>query len=688
MEKKRLDLLHELLYAVKHTENRISLEEKLEEYAHMTEIAGNEPMQVLLQDIKALSDELFSLRLKTDCGENTTLTEEEITELAEVQRVISENLFNYHFQPIVNAHDGEIYAFEALMRPNSDLCPSPFHILKYAELDGKLDEIESATFLNVLKILDSKKEAFGRRRVFINSIPKAKLNMNNLSLIITLIEKHSNSIVIEMTEQSELDDSELDDIRAAYRESGVDIAIDDYGTGYSNVQNILRYMPDFVKIDRSLMNGIQDNKKKQHFVRDIIDFCHENNIKALAEGVETSEELRTVILLGIDLIQGYYTARPCADIIDSISLEIRQEIKQYRQEREDGKKLQIYTAENNERILLDRLEKKDYKCILIGKNGCSNVTIACTPGLDTNIHIDVANGFDGTIIFENANLSNIKNRPCIDLGENCNLTLVLTGSSQLRYGGIRVPESSRFTCAGDGDLWIYIDSGGFYAIGNDSDAKHGELTFEQGVTVENHASAGVCIGSGLGGKINMRRGKFMLSMKGNYIGVGIGAFDASADIDLYACDITMDLNSERCVAIGSLENNSKISVLHSALNLFLSGSEIVGIGSLSGENCCATVSESGVMVNIAADRCSAIAALNGDTSFSLSKASLQITAKGDNALAIGGFSADTKIQLVNSDSSLNLVTKADYSNYIKEDNIEITGGRARVSINDTIIRAE
>ncbi len=682
MEVKQLELLHNLLHTVKTAENQDILYKKLDEYLTLPEVYGNEAMKLLIEDARGIGDELFNLRLKS-LDKTEGLSEKEKAELIEVRRIIAENLFNYHFQPIINVKDGSIYAYEALMRPKSELCNSPFHILKYAELDGKMDDIESATFLNVLRIFDSKRESFGESRIFLNSIPKAKIGMNHLSSIIALMEKHSGSIVVEMTEQSEMDDNELNDIKSAYSEAGVELAIDDYGTGYSNVQNLLRYMPDYVKIDRTLLTDIHINNKKQHFVREIIHFCHDNNIKALAEGVETVDELRTVILLGIDLIQGYYTARPSADIIDSIPGEIKQEIKLFRQEREDGKKLQVYTAENDELILLDRLENENYKCVLVGKNGCNKVTIACTPGLDTNIHMIVADGFEGTVVFENANLMNIKNRPCIDIGENCHVTLVLTGSSQLRYGGIRVPESSTFKCCGDGDLWIYIDSGGYYAIGNDSDAKHGELIFEQGVTIESHAAAGVCIGSGLGGKINMRRGKFIFNMNGNYMGVGIGAMSAPTDINLYACDITLDLNPERCVAIGSLESDSKISVMHSSVHLWLSGSEVVGIGTLTGRKSSVTVCEASVMVNITADRCSAIAALEGDTDFSLSKAGFHITAKGNNALAVGGYGSFTGIKLINADTSINLLTQADYLNVVMKENILIDGGRTIINVNET-----
>lgn len=96
--------------------------------------------------------------------------------------------------------------------------------------------------------------------------------------------------------------------------------------------NLLRYMPNYVKVDRMLLTGIQDNPQKQHFVKDIVIFAHENHFQVLAEGVETSQELETVIRLGVDLIQGYYTAKPNPEILTSIDRKVQEEICRYQKE--------------------------------------------------------------------------------------------------------------------------------------------------------------------------------------------------------------------------------------------------------------------------------------------------------------------------------------------------------------------
>ena len=246
-----------------------------------------------------------------------------------VADLLDNNKFDYHFQPIVNAHNGSIFAYEALMRPISDPYIAPPVVIEFAERLGRLEEVEKLTFSNILKIIEENVDIFEGKKVFINSLPGIKVNSKDRPAIMEKIRKLQDNVVIELTEHSELDDQTLSDIKEDYRLGGVQMAVDDYGTGYSNVVNLLRYMPDYVKIDRMLMAGIEDNPQKQHFVSEIVNFAHENNFMALAEGVETSGELETCIKLGTDLIQGYYTGRPSKEIVRELPAIIREEIFRY-----------------------------------------------------------------------------------------------------------------------------------------------------------------------------------------------------------------------------------------------------------------------------------------------------------------------------------------------------------------------
>ena len=257
------------------------------------------------------------------------LSEEELNEAKTVGNILDHNLFTYHFQPIVNAKDGSIYAYEALMRTNVEPRVSPLQVIKYAEHLGRLYDVEKATFYNVIHCIENNRPLFEGKKVFINSIPGNQLEGADAEHLAMKLSKFSSSVVVELTEQSEADDKALERMKEIFHTIGVETAVDDYGTGYSNIINLLRYAPNYVKIDRMLLSGIDNNMQKQHFVKSIISFAHENNFKALAEGIETSKEMETVILLGVDLIQGYYTAKPNAEIVQSISLDVEQEIRDF-----------------------------------------------------------------------------------------------------------------------------------------------------------------------------------------------------------------------------------------------------------------------------------------------------------------------------------------------------------------------
>lgn len=626
----------------------------------------------VIDDADTLAEMLISLKNSGTDHKLANLSEAELAELQETEHIIDENLFDYYFQPIVSAKDGEIYSYEALMRPKSDMKLTPYHILKYASLVNRLPDIERGTFLNVLGIIDVRKEDFFGKSVFINSIPEAKMSTEDFRKVTKMLLKHSDMAVVEMTEQSEIDDESLESLKERYRNMGVKMAIDDYGSGYSNAGNLLRYMPNFVKIDRSLLTDIQNSPKKRHFVREIIHFCHENDILALAEGVETAEELHTVILLGADLIQGYFTARPAPEIIGSIPEDIKQMIKRYHQEREDGIGQQVYIADVSERIILERLMQSGMKCIVIGSNGSGDISIEGSSELDSQIRIETRKGYSGRITIENAWFNSIKNKPCIDIGEDNEVTLVLSGDNKLDTGGIRVPQSSKLTIAGEGRLEINVNGKEFYGIGNGAGMWHGDITFEQSgrITVNADGEKGVAIGSGNGGVININAGQYRLNVQGD-VNVGIGALYAESDMVIHDCDIGMEMNSARGTAIGSIGKSDFITIFKTSLKIFMTGIELVGIGTLDGEKTEFAIREASCFITIKRERCSAIAALEGITDTSIDRAAFGLTVSGKQALGIGGFTRNTTIHHNSAEVHIKVDTLIDINDYIDRQRISI-----------------
>lgn len=278
--------------------------------------------------IKASKGEMYLNKLKS--GYNSDVVKEDTTlkdydNYKKFDLLISKNLFTYHFQPIVDVKTGEICAYEALMRTDESINLSPLQILGIARKFKRLYDVEKATLFNVFDYIENHKELFKGRRVFINTIPGCFLEESDYDILKIKYGHLFKDVTIELTEQNETEDAELRQIRTLeYNSSACEIAIDDYGTGYSNIVNLLRYEPNIIKIDRYLINGVENDANKQHFISSTIEFAKGNHIIVLAEGVETKAELSKVIELGVDLVQGYFTAKPNPIVITEINADVKQ----------------------------------------------------------------------------------------------------------------------------------------------------------------------------------------------------------------------------------------------------------------------------------------------------------------------------------------------------------------------------
>ena len=617
------------------------------------------------------------------------LSAAERAEMQEVNRILDENLLTYHFQPIVSAVDGEIYSYEALMRSGTEMKISPLAILRYADLLGRTADVECATFCNVLGILEERRGLFEGKKVFINSIPGCKLKENDQIRIETMLRENSGSAVVELTEQAEIPDEEYERLKEKYRKMGIGMAVDDYGTGYSNVSNLLRYMPDCVKIDRSLLSGIQDSTQKQHFVREIVDFCHENHIMALAEGVETREELQTVIRLGADLIQGYYVARPSAEILSSVNGDVKMEIRRFHQEKEDGTSDLTFIAGYTSRVSLNHLIKENKTTIVVGVKDANfrDISIAGTPNMDTKIHIDILEGYDGRITLENVSLSNIKHRPCIDISEGAHVTLCIEGENTLKGGGIRVPEGAGLTVEGDGNLRILISGADSYAIGNAKDRGHGVLHFYQDgdISVDSNGQSTIGIGSGLGGETHVCKGRYLIRLSGDE-GVGIGSLNGDQPIEIHDCDLFFGNSFYRGVHIGNLENSANIRLWRSLIRCTGSGKTISAIGTVGGELADVEADNLAIQVDIRADELTAVGSRFGKTRFALTDAGFNCHVIGRDAYVYGGVDPDTQVEMRSADISIDLTSDDGKITLAPPENIRDDYGRTSITLNGAKIQ--
>ncbi len=608
-----------------------------------------------------------------------SLSEIEREEARQVESILDDGRLSYHFQPIIRADTAEIFAYEALMRPDAGEELSPLKILKYADYLGRLSDVEKATFDNVLRILKEKKDALSRgRKIFINSIPGHMIKAEELEDLINAVGKSPDTIVVELTEHAELTDEELDSLKNVLSDAGVQTAVDDYGTGYSNVANLLRYMPDYVKIDRQLLSGIQDSPQKQHFVKDIVEFSHDNGILALAEGVETPEELNTVLDLGVDYIQGYYIAKPERQLVSEIDQEIINQIIKHpaRNRYSNG----TYLAGKEARINLASLAKDKFNTIVLNNVDASykDYVIVGAPGVTLPMQIKMMNGYSGRVTLENIDIEQTETgAPAITVTGNSYVTIALKGANYLE-GGIKVDAESKLALEGEGFLSIGSKNECPYAIGNDFESRHGDLVFNQDgtITIKLDAKMSVGIGSGLGGKIIIKRGRYLIGLKGRS-SIGIGSDKGDTELSIKYCNIDMEYQGRYGVGIGSLSGDADIYILNSKIMGILTGEVVTGIGSLSGNSAKIDIDKAYLNLSGRASKVCCIGMASEcceGADIKIKYTGIAVRADGNKALALGSIQRNSRIDISHASVSGNVSTSLESAigaedKYLKEDDV-------------------
>ena len=497
--------------------------------------------------------------------------------------LVDRNLFRYHYQPIVDAATGKIYGYEALMRTGGGISMSPLDVLEIAKNANRLYDVEKATLTNVISYYVENKEKFGDKKVFINTIPGHFLTREDLNELIAKYGQHLGAFVFEMTESNTVKDEELEELRNI-NVNGVHpiFAVDDYGTGHSNIVNLLRYRPEVIKLDHYLVNNIQDDSNKQMFVKNTIEFARMNGIKVLAEGVETYEELKKVIEYGVDFVQGFYTAHPSAEIMEKIPENIRNEIlsERIKAAQFDNDNL-VYNVKAGETVNLLELALRKYTMlnILGGK-----VKLVGEPDNIIDMIIRTADGKKTDLTFENVNLRGAL-ETTVQLGKNSETALTILGECTLNKDGILVPYGSRLTVSGDGGLHIITSRNLSVGVGSNANEPYGDITFDMTGSVKIVANGDKAVGIGGGrcdgSRIRLLNGIFDVSAKAIHA-VAIGS--NSGDTDIYIgrsakCRLKSDGNDS--VALGSIAGKSEI-ICRGKLEIIGDGEKTAGIGSLNG----------------------------------------------------------------------------------------------------------
>jgi PAS domain S-box-containing protein len=219
-----------------------------------------------------------------------------------ISGIIAHRAFGPVFQPIVELASNEIVGYEALTR--FDDGSSPEAIFAEAAAVGLGVELEMATLQAALMAAESLPQSAWLN---LNSSPELILGGEPLHTLLSGSRRH---IVLEVTEHTAITDFPAFRTAMAALGPNVELAVDDAGTGFASLRHIVELRPTFVKLDRSLMAGLESDEARQAMIVGLCHFASVTGCRLIVEGIETDSELTVLRDLAIELGQGYLLGRP------------------------------------------------------------------------------------------------------------------------------------------------------------------------------------------------------------------------------------------------------------------------------------------------------------------------------------------------------------------------------------------
>jgi EAL domain-containing protein (putative c-di-GMP-specific phosphodiesterase class I)/DNA-binding response OmpR family regulator len=229
----------------------------------------------------------------------------------ELRDIIRRKRVTTLFQPIVRARELTVFGYEVLTRGpahssfrNSDML---FSFAREAKLAWGLEAISLECALRRLRSFE-----LGDRKFLLNleaeMFAESEFRIHEM---VQFFSEHRGTFVLELTERAAIEDYQVfRRILDEFREKGIEVAIDDAGSGYASLEAIAALAPDYLKITKSLVSTLSLEPIKQDLVKMLVDLAAKTGARTLAEGIETIEEYEQCRELGVDLIQGYYLGHP------------------------------------------------------------------------------------------------------------------------------------------------------------------------------------------------------------------------------------------------------------------------------------------------------------------------------------------------------------------------------------------
>jgi len=236
---------------------------------------------------------------------------ERARQIGELRAMIRDRAVYIDYHPIVVAETGRVFGYEALARGLRRSLRSPEVMFDVAAEANMLWELSR---LCRSKALEGIERLGADELLFLNVDPSDFADPE-----FTEVASHDpRRVVIEITERTAITNYPwLRDRLQAFRARGYRFAVDDAGSGYAGLGSIANLEPNFIKLDRSLITGIDGNATKRNLVETMVRFANEQGAMVIAEGVESAEEYAAVARLGVHLVQGFFVNRDVRDQVAS-----------------------------------------------------------------------------------------------------------------------------------------------------------------------------------------------------------------------------------------------------------------------------------------------------------------------------------------------------------------------------------
>lgn len=237
----------------------------------------------------------------------------EMKRFMELKTILEQSDIRIVFQPVVSLSSGEIIGYEALTRgPMGSMLERPDALFSTAAAFDLVWELE---YLCRRTALEKAKDLSPSKMVFINVDPKIindpRFQKGQTQDMLRKFQANAGNIIFEITEKTAIEDyKSFCRILDNYTSQGYKIAIDDTGSGYSGLRTLAEIRPNFIKVDMELVRDIDKDNLKQAMLKALYDFSVSTNSNIIAEGIETQDELATLISMGVPYGQGFFLQKP------------------------------------------------------------------------------------------------------------------------------------------------------------------------------------------------------------------------------------------------------------------------------------------------------------------------------------------------------------------------------------------